>query len=978
MTDGRPTSPSVHIVSHTHWDREWYEPFEVFRLKLVTLIDGLLDILETEPDYAHFLLDGQTVLIQDYLALRPANRRRLERLVRAGRLAVGPWYVLPDEFLVGGESLIRNLGRGIAEAQSLGGAMSVGYVPDTFGHSVDLPTILNGFGLDTACLWRGVGDPIRSQAFRWQAPSGAEVLVAYLATSYSNAVALPGDPATLIDRVEQALEELRPVAQVPVFLLMNGSDHQFPRREVGPAIGRAEAEWGKGRLTHSTLPGYLEELRSALGGAGGRGGQVDLPVVSTELRDGRRAPILTGTLSSRIRQKQRNHALESLLTGAVEPAAALARLMAGARYPYPELDHAWGLLLQNHPHDSICGCSIDIVHREVETRFDRVEQVARWLLDGSLEALAESAGREPGRLLVFNPAPEPGAGLVEAVVPDGDFDLVDRHGDRTPLQPVTAGGGDVVFDLSLSPLQLRGLLPFVAGREVQGRFVNQARLSRPSAETVLIELVIGPRPEGEVDVAGVKAQVVSLLGERGVSRFRVVARRSPERRILLRAVGVPGLGVLAYQLVPPGGATADRGGAVVGGGFARAVGARALENDHLVLTVNRDGTLDATSRDDGRTYRRLHQLVDEGDRGDLYNYCPPEHDTPIDRPVRPVRVRVVENGPLRATLEIMARYRLPRGLRPDRKGRLAGRKGTVEVAVTVRVSLVAGDRLIHFHTSFDNRAADHRWRAIFPAPVPFTRHWGLSHFSVVERGLDAPPDRVGEWAELPSGTWPNAGFFGCDGLAVFTRGLPEYGVVTERSAGDVTGVALALTLVRSVGWLSRDDLWTRPAGHAGPALATPEGQSPGPHELEYALCLAAGDWRTAGLTRLYEGYRRGLLALPGATAPDGGDKAPDREPSTLAGPGFSGLECVVREGPGPVVASAVRLVRDAGGERLVVRLVNLGDQAAVVVVTAPPELGPYTVLDLAERPVEAPRAPSTPVRFGPWQVVTLGFDLGDR
>ena len=144
------------MVPHTHWDREWYSPFQTFRLRLVELLDDLLPRLEADPSYAHFLLDGQMAVVDDYLAIRPEAEERLRRLAASGRVAMGPWYVLMDEFLVSGETIVRDLQLGLDRAARFGGAMSVGYLPDMFGHIAQMPQILRQFGFADAVVWRGV------------------------------------------------------------------------------------------------------------------------------------------------------------------------------------------------------------------------------------------------------------------------------------------------------------------------------------------------------------------------------------------------------------------------------------------------------------------------------------------------------------------------------------------------------------------------------------------------------------------------------------------------------------------------------------------------------------------------------------------------------------------------------------------------------------------------------------------------------
>src|SRR5918993_3042646 len=170
---GHKSRRRVHVVPHTHWDREWYSSFQSFRLRLVDLLDDLLPRMEADPSYARFLLDGQLAVVDDYLAVRPGAEDRLRRLVGSSRIAVGPWYTLPDEFLVGGETLVRNLQLGLRVGDRFGGAMPVGYLPDMFGHVAQMPQILAGFGFEHAVVWRGVPAAIDRAGFWWRGPGGA-------------------------------------------------------------------------------------------------------------------------------------------------------------------------------------------------------------------------------------------------------------------------------------------------------------------------------------------------------------------------------------------------------------------------------------------------------------------------------------------------------------------------------------------------------------------------------------------------------------------------------------------------------------------------------------------------------------------------------------------------------------------------------------------------------------------------------------
>ncbi len=201
-------SRQVHVVPHTHWDREWYLPYQSFRLKLVDLVDGLLPLLERDPSYAHYMLDGQMAVLDDYLEIRPENAGRIRRLAAQGRLSVGPWYILMDEFLVSGETMVRDLQLGLAKAAEFGGAMPVGYLPDMFGHIAQMPQLLQQFGFDDTVVWRGTPAAVADRpAFRWEAPDGSAVRAQYLPRGYGNGAHLPLDGKDLLEQVERFIAE---------------------------------------------------------------------------------------------------------------------------------------------------------------------------------------------------------------------------------------------------------------------------------------------------------------------------------------------------------------------------------------------------------------------------------------------------------------------------------------------------------------------------------------------------------------------------------------------------------------------------------------------------------------------------------------------------------------------------------------------------------------------------------------------------
>lgn len=224
---------NFHIISHTHWDREWYKTFETYRVKLVKVVDNLMDLLESNQEYESFMLDGQLIVLEDYLVIKPENRERLKKLIRKGRIVVGPWYIQPDEFIPSGESLIRNLLIGLQIGDEFGHVMEIGYLPDSFGQTAQLPQVLKGCGIDHAVIWRGLSDEdLTKKEFVWQGLDDSQVIGHYLPLGYENAKWLSTD-----------LEESKKVIQTNTDAHLNFTDSDqilllcgYDQREANPDL----------------------------------------------------------------------------------------------------------------------------------------------------------------------------------------------------------------------------------------------------------------------------------------------------------------------------------------------------------------------------------------------------------------------------------------------------------------------------------------------------------------------------------------------------------------------------------------------------------------------------------------------------------------------------------------------------------------------------------------------------------------------
>jgi mannosylglycerate hydrolase len=787
------------LVHHTHWDREWWATREDFRARLVDLIDTLLDTLDRDPSFHNFLLDGQTIVLTDYLEIRPENRERLARYIREGRIECGPWYILPDEFLVSGESHIRNLWLGIRTGRALCvPLLRIGYIPDLFGHISQMPQILRGFDIDNAFVWRGRGgDPeVAKQEFVWQSPDGSRVLAHWFPNGYYQMPFLHfGNPdrpyEDKLGRIYQSMEDFGPRATTDVLLLPYGGDHRPVDPDLAVKIREVNAQiQGIGEVTWSTPDGYLAAVRNA---------RPELEVQIGELRaSGPDNPhVLPGVLSTRLYLKRLNAVGQMWLERFAEPMSALAWL-TGARYDSGFLWRAWELLVQNHPHDSICGCSVDQVHREMIPRFDQSRQIGQVLAQRSAAVLGDridtSAFRSGDRALVaHNTLPWTRTGWAAIWIPrDPSISprthvLLDGTGAEVPFQVA-----DVEGTVAATDRYFWTRIGFVA-----------------------------------VNVPGA-----------GYRTYRLREREIPldTKQVFFNALGT----VARYK-----------GSESVSD---LRIGPAAMENAYLRVDVDTaTGGLTVTDKRAGQTYTGLNVFEDGGDAGDSYNYSQPLGDfARLSAGEARVHVSIAEAGFARCTLRVDLDWLLPESLTGNRLGRSDRDRMT---RISTLVTVTSGVPRIDIETEWENVTRDHRLRALFPLGVRVNRSFASGDF-VVEEYPVTVGDSGNGWPEPPVPTRPNSGWVAMDGdgscLTIAARGLPEYEVLPDGT--------VALTILRAVGWVSREDLLSR-AGGAGPTTPAPDAQCLGSNRASYSISPHQDHWLQSAAYREAESYLTPFYAV---------------------------------------------------------------------------------------------------------------------
>jgi len=943
---GKVKNHHFYVCSHTHWDREWYGTFEDFRMRLVELTDEVLDYLEDEPEYRCFNFDGQTVVIRDYLDIRPRRLDDVRKMVAAGRLMLGPWYVLPDEFLVSGESFVHNLRLGHRIAGELGRVHKVGYLPDCFGQASQIPQILLGFGIDTYIFWRGFSPEDDRPEVVVEGPDGSRVLGYHLHSGYSDLAffphqAPPDVQPTLMDEhghtrwtvrakfltMKHLAEQQVARDRSKVHLMMNGFDHQRIHKDLPEVLRRAQEECEGWTFHHATFEEFFEALKAERG---------DWPAARTPMRDTTRDPdswgfILDGVLSSRMYLKQANARCQALLERWAAPLETL-KWLEGGRYEQAFLDCAWELLLRNHPHDSICGCSVDGVHRDMENRFERCEQVGTLLLRRAQAAIAariDTSFAQPheGALVVFNPQARPTSQLVEArlEMDAGSIRLADSTDEGASLSfPRIATAGEVA-------------------RSIRGaRLFDHTGQEIPlSIESLDVETTNEPHAPDEMGLP---------------IHNRLVARAH------FWADDLPALGYRTYRFHFMNRPT-NRAGSLF-------TDYDTMENGFLNVTWGSDGSVSLYRKEKCADCDHIVNMPpwinvhfrDGADCGDSYNFARPMNDRAIVAEGGITQVGIVEDSPAAAAFEIRQQLRLPEHFDFARRVRS---EHTVPFEIVTRVTLGAKSRYATFRTRVRNTARDHRLRVVF-RPLERFAHETLAPcaegpFDVVEWPIAPPHPDPEHWCENQPATIPQQSFVdvsdGQWGIAVFNKGLPEVEVVRDPEP------RIYLTLFRSFGHVSRSDNPAR-ARSAGPELPTPEGQCLREMEFEYALYPHAGRWHEADVLPLAHEFVAGLSTL--CVRPHAGDLPPSKEFLRL-------------EGDPNVALSTVERSQD--GEGVIVRLWNGTNESreARLVFDRPVRSAHRVRLDeTVEEPLKVVRQNEVPLKIGAKKILTVKAGLSGR
>ncbi|EOZ1476054.1 TPA: mannosylglycerate hydrolase [Enterobacter hormaechei subsp. steigerwaltii] len=752
----------VHITPHMHWDREWYFTTEASRILLVNNMEEILTRLEQDTEYKYYVLDGQTAVLEDYFAVKPENRPRVKALVAAGKLIIGPWYTQTDTTLVSGESIVRNLMYGIRDCQAFGEPMKIGYLPDSFGMSSQLPHIYNGFGITRTMFWRGCSERHGTDKteFLWQSQDGSEVTAQVLPLGYAIGKYLPEDEAGLRKRLDTYFEVLEKASVTKEILLPNGHDQMPLQQNIFAVMDKLREIYPQRQFVMSRFEEVFDHIDAH---------RDELATLKGEFIDGKYMRVHRTIGSTRMDIKIAHARIENKIVNVLEPLATLAWTL-GFEYHHGLLEKMWKEILKNHAHDSIGCCCSDKVHREVMSRFELAEDMADNLTCFYMRKIVDNMPQsEEDKLVMFNLTPWPREEVINTTIRlrASQFRLLDDRGNEIPY------------------------------------CLRSAR---------------------EIDPGLIDRQIVHYGNYDPFMEFDIQLNQI-----------LPSMGYRTLYIEPH----------VAGKLLAAEKSSEALlENAFWEITLNDDGTLRLLDKASGLIYDRALEIEESSDDGDEYDYSPSREEWRLTSAQGEHEVEVIHEA-WQSRAVIRHRMAVPADL-AERSARQ--QTGTLEAELTVTLS--HNSRRIDVEARLGNHADDHRVRVLIPTPFTTDTVLADTQFGSLTRPVqdEAMANWQEEgWKEAPLPVWNLLNYAVLqerrNGMALFTEGLREFEVTGERQK------TFALTLLRGVGVLGKEDLLLRPGRPSGIKMPVPDSQMRGQLTCRFSLFSFNGTPVSAGVAQ---------------------------------------------------------------------------------------------------------------------------------
>ena len=742
MADKMEKKFHIHVLSNTHWDREWYMSHEKYMARLVELCDRLLDILEKEKDYI-FITDGQFSMVDDYLQAKPEKRELVEKFVKEGRLEVGPWITQPLETLVSGEAMVRNLHYGIEGSEKLGKAMRFSYEVDEFGHASQTPQVLKGFGIDAALAWRGM--PVGAKtAFEWVSPDGTSVIMLYTNCGYGEATAMPMNEEDYVEDIDgvklnrMGLNNRVPYltkfrddySEVNTQMWLNGIDHSFAQPDILQVIDKISEMFPELDVKQTTCEAFFEAMKNAYKEKGIEMAKVEGELMYTAEQ------LLESTHSCHPRQKLKHYKTERFLERHFEPSLSLSWLAGFDNKDWAQR-RAWKYVLENHAHDTLGCTSVNEVYEEAMARYGCSLSLAQQISDQAQRELMSCITDFPS-IFVLNTSPFDIKGTKEFTidVPEGygtdNFEIIDEEGNKLPF----------VITEKLPTVDIR---------------FNPRRGHPTWTDAVTIKALVSIP---EVKAFGWKK--FTFTGKGSAAEETDVANDYITKQ---------------YRNRPY---------------YYHSQAINVMENEYLKCTINPNGTVDMLDKTTNKLYPSQFTFEDSGDVFNVYVHIPPYMNKIVYSTGCQSEITKLYDTELGASYEVKLTLRVPEG-----KGEFDNRsKVYTNIDIKMVLTLLKGERNLRAELTINNTAKEHRLRVLFPTYLAdATKSRGGQPYDVVERAIKYEGSYEG-LAEQPYATHPMQDI--CDvsganaGLTVAAEGIYEYECM------DTEEKALALTCLRSI------------------------------------------------------------------------------------------------------------------------------------------------------------------------------------
>ena len=815
-----------HFIPNTHWDREWLYNFQETRMFLIEFMDKLLDIFKNHPEYKTYLLDSQTIPIEDYLEVRPEKEEEIRNRVQEKRLFIGPWYTLPEEHLVNGESLVRNLVIGHRMAEKYGGVMKIGYSPFSYGQASQMPQIYHGFGIDTILFYHGISPDESRSEFIFEGADGSQLFASRMGSNarynFFFSVFRPLifgketlereyqwkegglpfhlcsedqymkhhfliDPVKfffseqLPDLIDKFREAEKDHCTSEHIACMQGMDSTQPDELEIKTVAEVAKILKNEKIFHSSLPDWIEAAKASVK-------KEDLAVLKGERRTprnlGTRVHLYGDVTSARTRMKRKNALTELELQRKAEPFAVIAHLL-GIEYPKKLIHLSWKYLLKCHPHDSIAGTGVDQIETDMNYRLDQSRNISVGIFRRSLQAIQkriDNSDVEKGHVIltVFNPSPFSRSEVITTI------------------------------------LDLPGFKQYEIWDTANNKKIEFQEMCRYEHSPVIRHL--------------------------GDATMQMQALRV---HIHLPIEDVPAMGYKTFVIKPKNDFQRLDGSLIVA--------PHVMENENLKVIINSNGSVDIFQKEAEHWFKGLHYFEDSGEAGHAWRHVPPAFDRVISTLNSSPKIELLESGPFLVryvvthSMEIPVRLKQGKGdfvRRLDAEGDDASRSiETKEMIFKSVLTLRKGAKGLEVETSFLNTCKDHRVWIMFPSNIAAAHSCAEEPFDVVERPINRGSDSP--WKNTWNPTHPHQRFVdvsdGKNGLAIINDGLREYEVTDDKTR------TIGITLLRAfevalttVAWK-----WER---HPEMELS----QALGEHKFRYFIYPHLGDWDKGKVTQQAE------------------------------------------------------------------------------------------------------------------------------